>query len=154
MPEDLPERRLEVGSRLHPQVIQQPATGALIRVGSLGLPSAPIERDEELALQAFPKWMLVGKRLDRADVLSMQAHAQAEVESILERLEAQLLEANAVGSDKGSVAEVVQSGASPQAESAVKQGERLLVTAAAGSGSSFRDEPAKARQIKFIGLEQ
>ena len=154
MSQDLPERCLELGSGLHPQVLEKTATRALIGVRCLRLPSAPVERKEELALQALAERVLLGKRFDGADVAAMQPHAEAQVEPILERFDAQLVEPEALARNEGGVAEVVENGPTPQCERHIEERERVRMTARDSGAAGLVDEFAKAGQVELVGAEQ
>src|SRR5580700_8484206 len=81
----------------------------------------------------------------------MQPQAQADVKTILQRFQAKLVEADALGGNKRSVAEVVEDRPTPEGQGPIKEGERLRIATTKTRGSCLVDERAKASDVELVG---
>ena len=91
--EDRPLQPLQLRSRLQSQVARETAASVAIDVEGLGLASAAVEREHQLAPQPLAERVLVDAGLELGHDRAVPAEPQLPLDAALDRLEAELVEA-------------------------------------------------------------
>ena len=84
-----PARASSGRCRLDPQLLDQRPPGVPVDLKRVCLPSRPIQRQHELAAQAFPERMLSDERLQLGDELAPRSDGHVGVDPLLDGLESQ-----------------------------------------------------------------
>ena len=90
-------------------------TVCLVTGKGIGLPARPVEREHVLRAKAFAQRMTGDQRLELTDHVAVPAQRQLGFDAPLERGEAQLLEATALGS-RERLRELGERRAAPETE--------------------------------------
>ena len=112
--EDRALQLLQRAARVDPELVGEHPAGILVRVERLRLPTTAVQGQHELPAQPLAEGVLRQEPLELRDEIALASELELGVESILERGEAQLVEARDLGLGEGLVAEVGQRRPSPE----------------------------------------
>ena len=147
--EDLPLQGLQLGARLDPELVHEPAPRRAVGLERLGLTSAAVERDEQLALEPLPERVRGDQRLELGQDVLMAAEREVGLDPILERRQPQVLEPPDLVLRERLVREVGERRSAPEPE--------RLAEAVGGRGGLFvarlLDERLEAGRVERVVLE-
>ena len=116
--EDLPLQGLQLGARLDPELVHEPAPRRAVGLERVGLAAAAVERDEQLALEPLPERVRGDQRLELGQDVLVAAEREVGLDPILERGEPQVLEPPDLVLRERLVREVGERRAAPERERA------------------------------------
>ena len=99
-----------------PELLGQDRPGSLEGGERLRLAVGAVEREHQLAPQAFAQRVRPREALELGDHVRVMAEVELGVELLLQGLEAELLEAGDLACERGLIGEVRQGGAAPERE--------------------------------------
>ena len=102
--------------RLDAQLLHEHPTGFLVRLERLGLPSAPIQGEHELPAGSLPERIVAHEPFELPDELRSAAKFQLGLDPLLDRGQAELLEAGRFVLGEALVGEVAERCAAPELE--------------------------------------
>ena len=108
--------RLQLRSRVDPELVHESRTRRGVGIERLGLPPGAVEREHQLPAQSFPQRLLADERLELADELGVAATFEIGVETRLDRDKPELLQPCDLGLRPALVREVCEGGAAPELE--------------------------------------
>ena len=141
---ELPERRPGVDAEL---LDERPAA-ALEPMQRVGLPAAAVQREHQLAAQAFAKRVLRDERLELRHQLVMAAERQLSVDAILDRRETELLEPGDLALRERLVSQLGQRLPAPERERLAQAGRPLVRIVAL---SRLRDQRLEPGDVDLAG---
>ena len=117
---------LQLAARLEAELLDQRVAGAAVGVERVGLAAGAIEREHQLRVEALAVAVLGGQRLELGDELAVcAAELEVEVDSLLERRQAQLGEPRGLAAGRAVERRVGQRRAAEQRERLAQQLRRL-----------------------------
>ena len=132
---------LERFARFEAELLDQRGPRVLVGRERVGLAAGAVQGEHQQAAQALAQRMLADERLELGNGLGVAAERELDLEPLLERDEAQLLESGDLVAGEGLVAEVRQRRPTPEAE---RLAEHLRRLASVAVGEQPR---ARAEQI-------
>ena len=91
--EDPPLQLAQLGARLEPELVPQTGAGIRVEIESLRLPPAAVEGEHRLCLETLPFRMGGGEAAQLRQQVVVAAERQLRLDPLLERDQAQLLQA-------------------------------------------------------------
>jgi hypothetical protein len=137
--EDPPLERLELLSRLEPELLDEGRARVAVRRERVGLPARAIQRQHQLAREALPQRMRPERRGELPDDLGMPAVGELAPEPPLDGGQAQLLEPRDLALGEVVEREVVERRTAPQRQ-------RLLV-------AILVEQRAKAVEVELVRFD-
>ena len=118
MAEDLGLKLAQLRARLDAELVDETGAGSLIHVQSLRLPARTVQRDHELAQEAFPQRVLGDEPFELADDVAVATELEVGVDSLGDGDEAELLEPPDLRLRKGLKHELGENRSAPHLERA------------------------------------
>ncbi len=119
--QDRPLEALELRARVDPELLGQRPAGVAVDAERVGLAARAVKRQHELPAQTLAQRVLTDQRLKLADERGVEAEGEIGLDPLLERGEAQLLEARDFRLRERLVREVGERVPAPQIEGVVEQ---------------------------------
>ena len=105
---------LQLVARLEPELLVKQLAGVAVRSERLGLPAAAVQRQHEQRADALAQRVLLHERLELGDELGVSSKLQVGADPVLERGEAQLVEASDLDACERLVCEVGEGRTAPE----------------------------------------
>jgi hypothetical protein len=99
-------QRLELAAGFDPELLDESATRLLVASERLRLPAGTVQREHQLDAQPLPQRLARDVRLELPDERRVAAEGKIGLEPLLERLQAELLDAGDLGLGEAFVGEV------------------------------------------------
>ena len=138
----------ERGAGLGAELVDERAAGAGVGVQGGGLAAGPVEGQQELAPEALAEGVLGGERLQLGHELGVAAELEVDVDALLQRGEAQLVQVRGGGVHRLAL-EVGQGRAAPECQRLAEEAGRRLRVRAARLG----DEGAEAVEVELARFD-
>jgi hypothetical protein len=142
----------QLAAGLDAELVDERPARVLICGERVGLASGPVEREHELAAQAFAQRVLDDERLELAHHVAA-AQLQIGLDPIRERFQAQLVQASDLCLGERREGEVGQRGAAPQRERRPEVVRRGGGGAGAQRRSAFVEVAPEAVEVDGVGLD-
>ena len=123
-------QQAQVGARLDPDVVHEPAARSDVGVERFALPARAVQRQHPLRVQTLSQWVLLDQPLEPEECLLLAAGGQIGVDGQLARAQPQLLEPADLGGRERLAGDIGQGRAAPQLEGRARGVARLAVVAA------------------------
>ena len=110
------DRPLQLAQRLpglDPELVDEDTARLLVRLESLGLAAAAVERDHVLSAESLPQWMRRDEALEVADHGGVSPQSEVGVETFFEALEPEVVEPCDLGLREALVGEVGERAPTP-----------------------------------------
>ena len=135
------------------QLIDQAITGFGVGAQGLGLPSGPVQGQDEQLPQALAQRVLPAARLQLAGELPVAAQHQVRSDAGFDRHEGQLVQMRPLGVGEAGIGELGQRLAPPQAKRLAQRGRRQRHLALLNQAPSLRHQLLKADDVDLIGTD-
>ena len=135
---------LELGAGLEPQFAGEQAATVTVDLQSIRLPAAAIQRDHQLGAEAFAQRVLGHEPVQLGDDLRVAAEAERGFGTVLDRVEAKILETADLCLREVVEGEFGQGRPSPEPKRLVEHGSRLHHGPVLESATAFGREPLEA----------
>ena len=112
--EDLLLEAAQGGAGIDAELLDEQVSDLLERLQSFGLPSAAVQPEHELAVPSLPERLLRHEGLEFGDELGVGSQLELGVDAILDRTEAQLLEASPFADRPGLVGQIGEGRSPPE----------------------------------------
>src|SRR5918996_867874 len=117
------------------------------------LPAGAVEREHQLGTQALAQRLLAHERRQLGDERRVPTEGEVRLDPILERDQAQLLEARDVSLRERLVAKVGERRTAPEVEGLAEPSRRGLGTPVRKRGASFLEEPLEPVEIELLRID-
>jgi hypothetical protein len=134
---------------LDAQLVHEDAVCAAVGCERVGLPSCSIEGQHEFSPDPFPKWMAFDERLELGNELSVPSELEIDVDPILERRKALLLQPGDLVLGERLTRELDERRAAPKGESLAKLHRPLLRF----DGPRLGHQSLEAFEVEVAGLD-
>ncbi len=148
------DQALEVAqatSRLHPVLVEEVAGQLPVARQRLGRPSAAVQHEQPLLLQALAQAVLRGRCLDVRRDLRVPAQGQIRLEPVLQRLHPALLEARRLEPDQVRVAASRERWPAPEGQGRAQELARRRDVSARQPGARLGGQPLEPARVDVVG---
>ena len=118
------------------------------RLKRVRLAVAAIQRQHQLGAQMLPVGVIADQRRQPPDDVGVAAESEVGLDLLLERGDAQLVQALDLGLGERLVGDIGQGGAAPQRESALERAGGLLRAAGGELAATLGDQPLEAVRVE------
>ena len=133
------------------QLVDQTSTDFCVGAQGLGLPSVPVQDEDEQLPQALAQRVFPAQRLQFAGELTVAPQAQVSSGPGFDRHQSQLVQMGPFGIKKTCISELGQRLAAPQAEGLAQSGRRRRHLAVGGQPLALRDQLLEADDVDLVG---
>jgi hypothetical protein len=143
------DRPLELAQR-RPGRLEERALRLAIRRERLGPAARPVQRQHQLLAKPLAQWVLLDERLQLGEQLDVEAEQEIGRDTVLERRDAQLLEADDLRLREREARELGQRGSAPQVEGFAQLRRREDGVAGDERASSLRRQALEPKHVDAL----